>query len=62
MERGEPAISWQSVVLAAGVSAGIGLFFGIYPANRAAGLDPIVPFSVRVGAAEGWPRRMGRHR
>ena len=31
----------QSVVLALAVSLGIGIFFGLYPANRAAGLNPI---------------------
>jgi putative ABC transport system permease protein len=34
-------VSIQSVVLAFGFSAAIGIFFGIYPANRAAGLKPI---------------------
>jgi putative ABC transport system permease protein len=34
-------ITAQSVVLAAGVSAAIGLFFGIYPASRAAKMNPI---------------------
>ncbi|HTP10992.1 MAG TPA: ABC transporter permease [Anaerolineae bacterium] len=34
-------VSAQSVVLAFGFSAAIGIFFGIYPANRAAGLRPI---------------------
>jgi putative ABC transport system permease protein len=36
-----PIVSIPSVLLAFGVSVGIGLFFGIYPANRAAGLHPI---------------------
>jgi len=34
-------VSLSSILLAFGVSAGIGIFFGIYPANRAAGLRPI---------------------
>jgi putative ABC transport system permease protein len=36
-----PVVSIPSVLVAFGVSVGIGLFFGIYPANRAAGLHPI---------------------
>lgn len=32
----------EAVVLALVFSAGIGLFFGIWPAQRAAKLDPIV--------------------
>ena len=37
----QTAISWPSVGLAFAVSAAIGIFFGIYPAQRAAGLRPI---------------------
>lgn len=33
--------SWPSVVIAVGVAAAVGLSFGIYPARRAAKLDPI---------------------
>jgi len=36
------AVSWWSVVLGLGVSAAIGLFFGIVPAQKAAHMDPIV--------------------
>ncbi len=35
-------ISYVSIGLAVGVSGGIGLFFGVFPAQRAAKLDPIV--------------------
>ncbi len=34
-------VSTDSIALAVGFSVGIGLFFGIYPASRAAKLDPI---------------------
>lgn len=34
-------VSWTSVALAVGVSVGIGLVFGFYPASRAAKLNPI---------------------
>src|SRR5512135_139420 len=34
-------VSLQSVLLAFGFSAAVGIFFGIYPANRAASLKPI---------------------
>jgi putative ABC transport system permease protein len=34
-------VSVESIVLAFGFSAAIGIFFGLYPANRAAGLKPI---------------------
>jgi len=39
--RVEAAVSLASVVLAVGFSAGIGVFFGYYPARKAARLDPI---------------------
>jgi putative ABC transport system permease protein len=35
------ALPWHSVVIGVGLSAVVGLFFGIYPARRAAKLDPI---------------------
>ncbi len=35
------ALPWSSVVLGVGLSAVVGLFFGIYPARQAAKLDPI---------------------
>ena len=34
-------ITWWSVVLAMGLGAGVGVLFGVYPARRAAKLDPI---------------------
>jgi putative ABC transport system permease protein len=34
-------VTGQSIVLAVAVSLAIGVFFGLYPANRAAGLNPI---------------------
>ena len=36
------SIKWWAVVLGLSVSTTVGLFFGIYPATRAANLDPIV--------------------
>jgi putative ABC transport system permease protein len=36
-----PRIAWDSVLLAIFFSAAVGLFFGIYPARRAAQLNPI---------------------
>nr|WP_315990090.1 FtsX-like permease family protein [Desulforamulus aquiferis] len=35
-------ISWWIVLAAFTFSAGVGMFFGIYPANQASKLDPIV--------------------
>jgi putative ABC transport system permease protein len=35
-------VTWIPVVLSFAISAGTGLFFGIYPAARASRLDPIV--------------------
>jgi len=35
------AISWQSVIAAALISALVGIFFGLHPAQRAARMDPI---------------------
>ncbi len=37
----EPSISANAVLLATVFSAAVGLFFGIYPANRAASLQPV---------------------
>ena len=35
------ALPWSSVLIGVGLSATVGLFFGIYPAQRASKLDPI---------------------
>jgi putative ABC transport system permease protein len=36
-----PAVSWNAILLATLFSAAVGLFFGIYPARRAARLEPV---------------------
>jgi putative ABC transport system permease protein len=36
-----PVVAWYSVALAFGVAVVVGLFFGLYPANRAASMRPI---------------------
>ena len=37
----ETVVSTQSILLAFGFSVAIGVFFGFYPANKAANLNPI---------------------
>ena len=37
----ESLVTLNSVLLAVGFSLAVGVFFGIYPANQAAGLNPI---------------------
>jgi len=37
----EPVVTGSSVLLAFGISVGIGILFGLYPARRAAMMDPI---------------------
>lgn len=36
------SIQWWSILMGIGLASSVGLFFGIYPASRAAKLDPIV--------------------
>ena len=36
-----PVVAWDSIALAIGFSAAVGLFFGIFPARRASRLNPI---------------------
>ena len=36
------AITWWALALAFGVSAGVGIIFGVVPAQRAGRLDPVV--------------------
>ena len=37
----KPQIVWSSLPLAFGISVGIGVIFGLYPARAAASMDPI---------------------
>ena len=36
------AVTWWSIALAFGVSAAVGIIFGVVPAQRAGRLDPVV--------------------
>jgi putative ABC transport system permease protein len=40
--KGTLVIAWWAVILATVVSAAVGIFFGVYPALRAAKLDPVI--------------------
>ncbi|MFA6549023.1 MAG: ABC transporter permease [Candidatus Margulisiibacteriota bacterium] len=40
--KGTLIVAWWAVILATGVSAAVGIFFGVYPAMRAAKLDPVI--------------------
>ncbi|HUA62806.1 MAG TPA: ABC transporter permease [Verrucomicrobiae bacterium] len=40
------ALPWSSVIIGVGLSATVGLFFGIYPARQASKLDPIAALRV----------------
>ena len=37
----QAVVTADSIIMALAVSLGVGLFFGLYPANRAASLNPI---------------------
>jgi putative ABC transport system permease protein len=37
----EPTVGLDAILLATIFSTAVGLFFGLYPANRAAGLEPV---------------------
>jgi putative ABC transport system permease protein len=40
--KGTLVIAWWAVIMATVVSAAVGIFFGVYPAMRAAQLDPVI--------------------
>jgi ABC-type nitrate/sulfonate/bicarbonate transport system permease component len=57
-------VSTWSVLLAFGFAAAVGVFFGLFPAQRAAALDPIIPCgrnrpspSSTLLESGGWHRR-----
>jgi putative ABC transport system permease protein len=37
----EPRIAWWSIITSLVISIGVGVIFGLYPAQRAAYMDPI---------------------
>jgi len=41
MSEIETVLSWWSILLAFGISVATGIMFGMYPARRAAMMDPI---------------------
>ena len=51
----ETVVQWWTVVLAFGISVGIGIIFGLYPARRAAMMDPIDGYSSLKGIPLAWP-------
>ena len=40
-QKMQTVVSSSAIIMAFGVSTAIGIFFGIYPANKAAKLDPV---------------------
>ena len=48
--------SLQAIVIAVTVSAAVGVFFGLYPARRAASLDPIEHCGMNepIGSVQPW--------